>query len=331
MGSFPDSSRNDDEYEDLYEYKEPFDDDDEEDDGDEEYNSFWTYFPVEAMRDRLETAILLSQHSVPTVVWGAEALMFALSDNSLSFIPDLSILVEDHHLEVASQVIQRNLPYKLNPDIMSNMATYGRNGEETNCFPLTTRLTREEGVRRAFYNPVDVLIHPASFFRFDISDRSRSTSLEGLHEDVRFPTQAAWIDSMFDTIRDPYGGYMGHALYRYIVVWMMSLEEVALKQRPLVLEGGRFNDECLALMDGLKKENRHVMKNWLLGCRRQNICNIRLELDETGKRVRRFKMPVAQPSSPPLQPRPTAASGLLSKTQAEPSVGSSTSKRLEHT
>ncbi|KAJ3527668.1 hypothetical protein NMY22_g9699 [Coprinellus aureogranulatus] len=320
MGSFADSSRNDDEYEDLHEYNEPFDDDDdEEDDGDEEYNSFWTYFPVEAMRDRLETAILLSKHSVPTVVWGAEALMLVRSDNSLSFIPDLSILVEDHHLEAASQVIQRNLPYKLNPDIMSNMATYGRNGEETNCFPLTTRLTREEGVRRAFYNPVDVLIHPASFFQFDISDRSRSTSLEGLPEDVRFPTQAAWIDSMFDTIRNPYGGYMGHALYRSIVVWMMSLEEVALKQRPLVLEGGRFNDECLALMDGLKEENRHVMKNWLLGCRSQNICNIRLELDETGKRVRRFRMPVAQPSSPPLRPQPTAASGLLSKTQAEPS------------
>ncbi|KAJ3509733.1 hypothetical protein NMY22_g16191 [Coprinellus aureogranulatus] len=312
-----------------YEYSEPYDEDEDEDD---EHDG--PLYTVEAMQERLDPAMLLSQHSIPTVVWGLHILMFAHSMSG-NLVRDLHILVEDHLLETASQVIQQNSElYKLNTEVSPDphMIGPGPTGEQVNCFPLTTRFTNTEWPPGRDGIPPNIFIHPASFFQFDASDRSRSISIEGLPEDVRFPTLAAWIDSLFDTIRNSYGEYTGKSLYWYIEGWLFAIDEITLRARPRVLEGGRFNDECLAIMDRLKEENRPVFKNFLLGWFSRDICNVRLELDETGKRIRRYKQPVLQPSRPSsLLEKGPPASGLPSNAQVKPSLSSSIPKKLEHT
>ncbi|KAJ3529467.1 hypothetical protein NMY22_g8990 [Coprinellus aureogranulatus] len=278
----------------------------DEDEEEDEYEGY--RYTVEEQRERLESALLLSQHSIPSVVWGWEAIMFAHSDSG-NLCGDLHILVEDHHLESASKLIQHNLPYKLNPETLSTFIGFSQDFELVNCYPLTLRLSRTETLpEEARATPYDILIHPTSFFHFNIHDRTRSMALEYLPDDVRFPIQASWIDSIFDTMRTPYNGEMGDALFRQMTCYLFRLVDATLRERPRVLEGGEFNAECRAALDVLKEENREALKNWLLGYRARDILEVELEYDPTRKpSFGQYRIVSKRPKLPSLRGSPPAS------------------------
>lgn len=61
------------------------------------------------------------------------------------------------------------------------------------------------------YEPLKVLIHPQSYFQFDMDDITKTKSLVPplpmSNATLRFPTLSAFIDSLIDTLLDPVIGY----------------------------------------------------------------------------------------------------------------------------
>ncbi|KAJ3513250.1 hypothetical protein NMY22_g15097 [Coprinellus aureogranulatus] len=222
------------------------------------------YLP-ETQRARLQSAVLLSEHSVPSIVWDADAIAFA-HEASVTLWYDVQLLVPDPLVQHASKIIQDSLPYILNPEPLPRYREIDvfHDEDRLTCFPYSNRLslTRSSAEETwSEWNPRDILIHPASFFQFDIADTTRSLCLEWFPENVCFPTKPALLDSIVATILDPPLGYYHETLRNHMEI----LKEDLIRE---TMRGDDPNDmtcdfalspEGRRVVDSLKEEN----KKWI--------------------------------------------------------------------
>ncbi|KAJ3505891.1 hypothetical protein NMY22_g17425 [Coprinellus aureogranulatus] len=222
------------------------------------------YLP-ETQRARHQSAVLLSEHSVPSIVWDADAIAFA-HEASVTLWYDVQLLVPDPLVQHASKIIQDGLPYILNPEPLPRYREIDvfHDEDRLTCFPYSNRLSLTKSSAEetwSEWNPRDILIHPASFFQFDIADTTRSLCLEWFPENVRFPTKAALLDSIAATILDPPLGYYHETLRNHMEI----LKEDLIRE---TMRGDDPNDmtcdfalspEGRRVVDSLKEEN----KKWI--------------------------------------------------------------------
>ena len=204
-------------------------------------------YSIEQHKKRLQTAIMLSRHSIPTIVWAEDALAFAQTVPTCLFA--LQLLVEDHLVENAGTIIKDNLPYSISPDpLPASLELYIADREKPSCFPRSSRLTLAKppaGEMSGEHTPRDIVKHPASFFQFDVGDRSRSLPLYGIPDDVRCPTRTAFFDSLIASMLDPPLGYFHRTLFNAMFNFASYLVLYTLREEPRLVEGSETRERPL--------------------------------------------------------------------------------------
>jgi hypothetical protein len=150
---------------------------------------------AETQHIRLAPARAITHAGIPYLVWAEDALSF------VHFVPtslfSLQLLVPDEHLEDAASAILSKLSYKRHkePDLEWRGFPFA-DREERSCFPesIFFEMTKPPHLRSED-DPETILLHPMSYFSFDIRDHSLSVTLvpplPTENSEIRFPTR--WI------------------------------------------------------------------------------------------------------------------------------------------
>ncbi|KAF5376860.1 hypothetical protein D9615_007285 [Tricholomella constricta] len=217
---------------------------------------------IETQCLRLAPALAITRANIPCLVWAEDALSFVY------FVPTslfaLQLLVPDEDLEKAALTITSTLPYE---------RIYGAapgwlemrmfDPAQPSCFPnsIYLRTTKLPHLRHED-DPVDIYLHPQSFFSFDIRQHDRSVSLSTLpkqHADIRFPTRAAFLDALFDTLLDPPTGLRVMTLTLKLDVYIGYIATYTLRNHR-ILADGKLEPEHAAVRDSLREEHRPIFE-----------------------------------------------------------------------
>lgn len=254
-----------------------------------EENDDFVPYTLEEKLERLQYAILLAHHSIPTIVWAEDALAYIA--NVPTYLFDKEILVEDHLVENAAKIILENLPYELHPEPLGyHRDTAMSNRERPTCFPRSVILTPIRGEIESLPDPppppphidpsslVDdppimnvnwlvgpepIVIHPASFFQFDIRNRTRSVALDGIPDDVRCPTWAAFTDAVIDSMLDPPHGYFHEWFNGMMRIYHACLAHYNFPMDVCIPGTNELKSEIRAAVDTLREDNRLVFEGML--------------------------------------------------------------------
>jgi hypothetical protein len=173
---------------------------------------------------RLLPARVLTDAGIPLVVWGEDALDFAF------FVPtcllDFNILVPDDLINAAVKTLLDRLPYRLMDAPPERWTEYRMTDiSRPPCCPNSYWL--ETTSQTLVHEPATIVVHPQSYFAFDVGDVTCSATLSPApcEEDanIRFPTLPALLDSLAATILDPPLGYQHHQLTDVLQFWVNSL------------------------------------------------------------------------------------------------------------
>ncbi|KAF5376859.1 hypothetical protein D9615_007282 [Tricholomella constricta] len=217
---------------------------------------------IETQCLRLAPALAITRANIPCLVWAEDALSFVY------FVPTslfaLQLLVPDEDLEKAALTITSSLPYE---------RIYGAapgwlemrmvDPAQPSCFPnsIYLRTTKLPHLRHED-DPEEIYLHPQSFFSVDIRQHDRSVSLSTLpkeYADIRFPTRAAFLDALFDTLLDPPSGLRVLRLTLKLDVYISYIAIYTLRKYP-VLSDGELEPEHAAVRDSLREEHRRIFE-----------------------------------------------------------------------
>ncbi|KAF5376910.1 hypothetical protein D9615_007279 [Tricholomella constricta] len=169
-------------------------------------------------------------------------------------------------LEKAALAITSTLPYeRIHSAAPRWLEMHIYDPAQPSCFPnsIYLRTTKIPHLRHED-DPVDIYLHPQSFFSFDIRQHDRSVSLSTLpreYADIRFPTRAAFLDALFATllILDPPSGLRVMRLTLLLDVYISYITTYTLRKRP-VLSDGELEPEHAAVRDSLREEHRPIFE-----------------------------------------------------------------------
>lgn len=214
---------------------------------------------------RLKPARAITHAGVPCLVWAEDALSFA------HFVPTemfaLQLLIPDKDIERAAQAITSGLPYRRLTEPHKDWLDFEfMDPDQWSCFPNSIRLelTLPQSSRHED-DPVDIYIHPASWFYFDVKDDSRSVSLvpplAPANSALRFPTRTAFLDSLISNILDPPTGVRHGKLDARLFTYISYINLYTLRAFPRVLPNGDLEPEHAAVSASLKPENRRLWES----------------------------------------------------------------------
>ncbi|KAJ7477192.1 hypothetical protein B0H11DRAFT_1295096 [Mycena galericulata] len=223
---------------------------------------------VETQVLRLEPAAALTAANIPCLVWAEDALCF------VHFVPTflfaLQLIVPDYKVEEASTTITSVLPYE-RMDKPSKRWLENRlfDPDRRSVFPPTSlylKSTIPTDLRHED-EPGEVYIHAQSFFNIDVSDHSRSVTLESTllpaFASVRFPTRPAFLDSLFETQIDPPHGHRLLRLSTVLGTYIGYLFIYTLRTHPRVLPDGQLEPEHASVCASLRPENRPLFEEFI--------------------------------------------------------------------
>ena len=129
------------------------------------------------METCLKLARAITYAGVPYLVWAEDTLSFAHSVPTKMFA--LQLLIPDKDIERATQAITSSLPYRQLTEPHKSWLDYEFiDPDQWSCFPnsillelILPQLSWHED------DPINIYIHPASWFYFDVKDNSCSVSL----------------------------------------------------------------------------------------------------------------------------------------------------------
>jgi hypothetical protein len=155
---------------------------------------------------RLHPARALVKADIPFVVWGADVLNFAPSVRLFGF----HVLVPDERVDAAVKVLLDHLPCRIMdapPEAWTEWKMIDISRPP--CFPNSPWL--EMTSRTSMDEPATIVVHPQSWFAFDVRDLTCSGTLSpppcAEDANIRVPTLPALLDSLVTTILDPPLGY----------------------------------------------------------------------------------------------------------------------------
>jgi hypothetical protein len=174
-----------------------------------------------AQHERLRPARVLADAGVPFIVWGEDALSFAFFVPTCLF--DFHILIPDECVDAAVKALLEGLPCRrmdAPPERWTELTHV--DASRPPCFPNSSWL---QTTSRTLKNePETIVVHPQSWFAFDVRDATCSTTLSPSFspEDakIRFPTLPALLDSLIATILDPPIGYRHRRTFRMLNCWI---------------------------------------------------------------------------------------------------------------
>ncbi|RXW23794.1 hypothetical protein EST38_g2045 [Candolleomyces aberdarensis] len=248
--------------------------------------------PVKDQQKRLEAAAYLSTHGIPAVLWGTDATIALSPDVGSTFPVVQSLLVPDNLVQAAAETICHGLPYVLSEPPPGTQEYRRVDPDQPTCYPQSSFVTFIPPLEEI--TPWTIMIHPASYFQFDILDGTRSFPLEVAPE-VRCPTRTAFVDSIITTALDPPLGYMHRQFHGSLMVYLSYIVEDTLRSEPRILTDGQLEPESRSLVNSLKEENRPYLEGWLRGSRESwddEVRKRREVLQKTGIDKLAFKKPL---------------------------------------
>ncbi|KAI0311769.1 hypothetical protein OF83DRAFT_1220432 [Amylostereum chailletii] len=72
-------------------------------------------------------------------------------------------------------------------------------------------------------DPINIFIHPSSYWSIDVRDASLDPSLYPANVDIRFPTRTAFIDSLITAMLDPPIGFRHKRLHNQLQVYTVTV------------------------------------------------------------------------------------------------------------
>ncbi|KAJ8693353.1 hypothetical protein PTI98_008356 [Pleurotus ostreatus] len=232
--------------------------------------------PLGEQLARLKASSLLVRAKIPFVVWGEDALSFVHRVPTELF--DQHLLVQDDRVADAVAIVCNELNYS--PIDTANDDTWGDykiyNPARPFAFegtPTTLLQHNDLNVTYKTLEPDRILIHAASTFHFPLQDLSRSclnpSPPSSEAAGVRFPTVAAFYDSLLDMLLEPpltYVHFRSYQLLRtfvaYLTTYNVSDEGITKTDAP----PGEFGliAPCLEVLDEVKDENKpHLARLFL--------------------------------------------------------------------
>jgi len=142
-----------------------------------------------------------------------------------------------------------------------------------------------------------VFIHPQSQMYLDVNDTSRSVSLPDFPDTIRFPTRAAFLDSMIELYLDPPSGRLHTKRDGLLSVWISYLLLYTLRNYPRVLPNGDLEQEHAEVVRSLKPENQPYFDNLVRDgtSNRLLLSKARREVLEKLGRYEEARRPLIQP------------------------------------
>ncbi|KAG9221530.1 hypothetical protein CCMSSC00406_0009353 [Pleurotus cornucopiae] len=225
---------------------------------------------------RLRASSLLGRCKIPAVVWGEDALSIVHRVPTELF--DQHLLVQDERVADAVEIICNELNYSpidaTNDDAWGDYKIY--NPARPIAFegtPTTLLQHNDLNVTYKTMEPDRILIHAASTFQFPLQDLSRSclnpSPPSPESAEVRFPTIAAFYDSLLDLSLEPplkFVHFKSYQLLRtfvaYLTTYNVSDEGITKTHAP----PGEFGliPSCLQVLDEVKDENKpHLARIFL--------------------------------------------------------------------
>ncbi len=225
------------------------------------------------IHSRLEPARALADAKISFVVWAEDALNFAHFVPTVLFM--MQIIVPDEEIDAACDILTLRLPYERKPTPHPDWMEYKYiDIDQPSCFPQAALLEwpapTPDGITGEEV-ALHIVIHPQSYFSFDVGDPSRSLTLvPPLSLDntgVRFPTLNAFIDSLSDTMLDPPLGYRHWKLTTRLQSYLSYLMYYSPQTRafPRVLPNGDLEPGHRALLMSVKPENRQFLDGIVWG------------------------------------------------------------------
>ncbi|KAK7060582.1 hypothetical protein VNI00_001348 [Paramarasmius palmivorus] len=226
--------------------------------------------PIE-QHTRLTPARALVQAGIPCVVWAEDALSF------VHFVPTglftFQILVPDELLEHATDTITSTLPCYRRAPVPEGYQHWVElrifNPLQPPCFPNAIPLVTSDNQNV----PEHIIVHPASFWSFNMHDLSKTTALSpAYHSDdstIRFPALHAFIDSMITTILEPPGGLHMRSKtletrLRTFLGYLFTYTP-AMRAEPPLLPDGSLEPGLKGVYEGIGEENRPYFMSLIRG------------------------------------------------------------------
>ncbi|KAI0338113.1 hypothetical protein BDW22DRAFT_811404 [Trametopsis cervina] len=218
---------------------------------------------------RLAPARSILRSGIPCTVYAEDALDF------VHFVPTdlftLQILVPDESVEQAANTITSDGPYlRMTEPIPHWREMQAFDLAPPYCFPTSISLQlRPENVienptNQEYHVPSTILVHPQSFFHFNMSDGTAAVPLptppHPEDSGILFPTICGFLDSLIATIHEPVTGIRLRRLDMMLRCYMsyLFIYSPQLRIEPCVLPNGQLKPSVQAVYDGLKPENKGV-------------------------------------------------------------------------
>jgi hypothetical protein len=210
---------------------------------------------------RLALARTLEANGIPCVVWAEDALAF------IHCVPTglfrLQLLVRDEDMERAISVITSGGQYLAVPSDPTDRDIAFDPSKSLNSFPDSVYLELENEDTTL---PREALIHPQSFFHFDLHDKTRvlenlPPTVPTLNQKLRFPTLGAFLDSLVEMILDPTTGRRHLLLNKRLSGYVEYLVDYNVRTYDRVDVQGHPIPEAAALIASARPENRPFIED----------------------------------------------------------------------
>ncbi|KAF9496477.1 hypothetical protein BDN71DRAFT_1446220 [Pleurotus eryngii] len=232
--------------------------------------------PLGEQLARLRASSLLVRSKIPVVVWGEDALSIVHRVPTELF--DQHLLVQDDRVSDAVAIICNELNYS--PIDAANDDTWGDykiyNPARPFAFegtPTTLLQHNDLNVTYKTLEPDRILIHAASTFQYALQDLSRSclnpSPPSPESAEVRFPTIAAFYDSLLDMMFEPPLKFVHFRSYQLLRTFVAYLTTYNVSDEGITKAGappGEFGliPSCLQVLDEVKDENKpHLARPFL--------------------------------------------------------------------
>lgn len=213
---------------------------------------------------RLAPALALTHAGIPCLVWAEDALSFVYF--VLTSLFALQLLVPDEQLENAARAITQALPYtRMVGPAPAWLEFKYVDPTRPSCFPCSIHLQSTTPVHlRKEDDPVDIYLHPESFFALKVEEQDRTVSLANSlpaeYSLILFPTRTAFLDSLFNTLLDPPSGIRVVNFTSMLDVYIGYITFYTLRAQPRVLPNGELESEHASVRDSLWKEHQAIFE-----------------------------------------------------------------------
>ena len=191
-------------------------------------------------------------HFVPTVLFG------------------LHFVVADQDADRAANAITNALPYHVHTGVVEQYCeSILRDPAQTRMYTTSTYLWRS--VPPVNGESMLLFVHPQTRFNIDVGDYTRSVPLPPFPDSIRFPTLAAFLDSIIEDHLNPsQAGYISGRESDRFSVYMSYVCLYNLRHEgPAVLPNGDLYPNCAEVVQSLRPENRSLFEDYARLSRRK--------------------------------------------------------------